>query len=192
MSQTLIRIRHLFGAALVLPIILLSVQPSFASEDKKVEAMSDIKKSVESKNSMVEKQSIGNSTQSKAEPVNTDFVRDIASGMRIEKTKSQSSSTSDKSNNQELVQPQSGVRGFVFFDLINRSDSTLIRFYASPSYRSNWGPDILPGVLRPGYKRQITLTDNTCIYDVRSILSDGGVLKDFNVNLCNIDSLSAY
>ncbi|MBF2014004.1 MAG: hypothetical protein IGS23_02075 [Rivularia sp. T60_A2020_040] len=84
MSQTLIR--RLFGAALVLPVILLSVQPSFASEDKKVEPMSDIKQRSNSLESIAQKQKKGNSTQSQAAPANLNFEQNLAGGMQAEKS----------------------------------------------------------------------------------------------------------
>ncbi|MEB3148150.1 MAG: hypothetical protein VKL60_03915 [Sphaerospermopsis sp.] len=75
MSQTLMR--RLFATVLVLPVILSSVQPAFASEDKKYESTGDIKQFSNPLESILQKQKKGNSTQSQAEPANLNFERNL-------------------------------------------------------------------------------------------------------------------
>lgn len=73
------------------------------------------------------------------------------------------------------------------FSLINRSGATLNEFYASPSDVGDWEDDILGvDVLADGETARITIADGRtqCEYDLRFVWTDGDVVEDTGVNLC--------
>jgi len=64
----------------------------------------------------------------------------------------------------------------VYFEIINNSPLTLMRFYASPTYDQYWGNDILGNsVLPPGTSGTVTIADGetTCVYDMLFVMEDG-------------------
>jgi hypothetical protein len=81
------------------------------------------------------------------------------------------------------------------FYLRNQTGYTLSRFYASPSYTSNWEEDILGNsVLYPGNTTKITVNDGrtTCVYDLMAVFSDGQKVIKENTNICRLDTYTLY
>ena len=79
------------------------------------------------------------------------------------------------------------------FNLVNRSDRTIVEAYASPSSDSNWGEDRLgTNVLPAGQTFAVRLPQGECVYDVRVIYDrQGGPAEERrNVNLCNLTDLT--
>lgn len=74
------------------------------------------------------------------------------------------------------------------FKLINKSGFTLVRFYASPASKDNWGRDLFGDqTLSSGYSSYITVPggNSQCLYDFRMVFSDDDVLYD-TVDLCDV------
>lgn len=75
------------------------------------------------------------------------------------------------------------------FKVYNNTGYTLERLYISESNSDIWGPDALgSGVLPSGYYDGVifgNMSPNVCWYDFRAVFSNGVVLKDFRVNVCN-------
>jgi hypothetical protein len=87
--------------------------------------------------------------------------------------------------------------GAVSFDLTNKTNRNIERFYASPANVSSWEEDILgTQVLPPGQKTKITIEDGRqdCMYSFRARLGpalDGSVgsgdMVQSQVNICDLN-----
>lgn len=81
------------------------------------------------------------------------------------------------------------------FTYTNKTGSAVTHFYASPSASNEWGDDILGrDVLNPGEAGTVTIADGerTCTYDLRSEFSDGDVVQEDKVNLCELGSYTLH
>jgi hypothetical protein len=75
--------------------------------------------------------------------------------------------------------------------IINETNSTMVRFYASNSGRSSWEEDILGNrILKPGQSVRINIDDGSgaCIYDFRADFDDGDKLTRNRINVCEIST----
>jgi hypothetical protein len=75
--------------------------------------------------------------------------------------------------------------------IINETNNTMVRFYASNSGRSAWEEDILGNrVLKPGQSVRINIDDGSgaCIFDFRADFDDGDKLTRNRINVCEITS----
>jgi hypothetical protein len=87
--------------------------------------------------------------------------------------------------------------GAVSFDLTNKTNRNIERFFASPANVSSWEEDILgTQVLPPGQKTKITIEDGRpdCMYSFLATLgpaSDGSVgrgdMVQSQINICNLN-----
>lgn len=72
-------------------------------------------------------------------------------------------------------------------NIVNDTNRTMVRFYASNSSRSSWGPDQLgSSVLGPHRFTTINFDDGTgaCVFDFRAEMSNGQNLNHYNINVC--------
>ncbi|MBD3880590.1 hypothetical protein IFO70_02350 [Phormidium tenue FACHB-886] len=73
----------------------------------------------------------------------------------------------------------------------NDSENTISELYLSASNRDSWDNDLLGStVLESGDRFQVTFgdySDSACLYDIRAVFSDGQVVEDYQVNVCNND-----
>lgn len=75
--------------------------------------------------------------------------------------------------------------------IINETNNTMVRFYASNSGRTSWEEDILGDrVLKPGQSVRINIDDGSgaCMYDFRADFDDGDKLTRNGINVCKISS----
>ena len=75
--------------------------------------------------------------------------------------------------------------------IINETDHTMVRFYASNIAVNDWQEDILgDDVLKPGQDVNINIDDGTghCKYDFKAVFDNGRALVKHNVNVCEITS----
>jgi hypothetical protein len=75
--------------------------------------------------------------------------------------------------------------------IINDTNVTLTRFYASNANRRSWEEDILgSSVLPAGRSVMINIDDRTgaCMFDFRAVLSNGRVIESYGMNVCRITS----
>ncbi|MDF1792279.1 MAG: hypothetical protein P1U88_10240 [Thalassobaculaceae bacterium] len=76
------------------------------------------------------------------------------------------------------------------FLLINDSSADLVGFYVSPASSEHWEENLLDGgsYLAPGYEVTVSIADGltTCIYDIRGVFSDGDVVDDHSLDLCEL------
>lgn len=75
--------------------------------------------------------------------------------------------------------------------IINETDHTMVRFYASNVAAKSWEEDILgETVLKPGQDVRINIDDGSghCLYDFRAVFDDGQSLEKHNINVCEISS----
>ena len=75
--------------------------------------------------------------------------------------------------------------------IINETDHTMVRFYASNIAVDSWQEDILgDDVLKPGQDVNINIDDGTghCKYDFKAVFDNGQSLVKRNVNVCEITS----
>jgi hypothetical protein len=75
--------------------------------------------------------------------------------------------------------------------IINETDHTMVRFYASNISVNDWQEDILgDDVLKPGQDVNINIDDGTghCKYDFKAVFDNGQALVKHNVNVCEITS----
>jgi hypothetical protein len=73
--------------------------------------------------------------------------------------------------------------------IINGTDHTMLRFYASNSSRTDWEEDILGSdMLRPGQSVRINIDDGTgaCIFDFKAVFDDGDTLTRSQINVCKV------
>jgi hypothetical protein len=73
----------------------------------------------------------------------------------------------------------------------NNSRNTISELYLSASNLDSWDNDLLRSdTLQSGDRFQVAFGDdssNTCLYDIRAVFSDGQVVEDYQVNVCNND-----
>lgn len=75
--------------------------------------------------------------------------------------------------------------------IINETDHTMVRFYASNVAAKSWEEDILgDSTVRPGQDVRINIDDGSghCLYDFRAVFDDGQTLEKHNINVCEISS----
>jgi hypothetical protein len=75
--------------------------------------------------------------------------------------------------------------------IINDSNVTLNRFYASNAGRRSWEEDILGrSVLPAGRSVMINIDDGTgaCIFDFKAVLANGRTVESYGMNVCQITS----
>ena len=75
--------------------------------------------------------------------------------------------------------------------IINETEHTIVRFYASNTAADSWQEDILgEDVLKPGSDVNINIDDGTghCKYDFKAVFDNGQSLIKHNVNVCEITS----
>ncbi len=73
--------------------------------------------------------------------------------------------------------------------IINDTNHTMVRFYASNSSRTTWEEDILGRqVLPSGRSVVINIDDGSgaCLYDFKAVFDDGDELTRQRVNVCEI------
>jgi hypothetical protein len=73
--------------------------------------------------------------------------------------------------------------------LVNRSDSSIIGFYASNIGTNSWEENILSGEeLDPGYRVRMNLDDGTgyCRFDFKTVFQDGSYVIRRNVDVCQL------
>jgi hypothetical protein len=86
----------------------------------------------------------------------------------------------------KLVQPQSGNRNYVFFNIVNRSSTTFTETYMRPSGTSTWiyfsfiGGSLVPGETQTARIRG----QNTCYYDILIRNSYGDEHENYAINFC--------
>ncbi len=75
--------------------------------------------------------------------------------------------------------------------IINETDHTIVRFYASNVEKTSWQEDILGNsVLKPGSSVRINIDDGSghCKYDFRADFADGDKSIKNGINVCQISS----
>lgn len=169
MSQTFIR--RLFGAALVLPVILLAAQPSFASDDKKVEAVGNIKQSSES-----------------VESEKNNLLEHSAEGAPILEIENQNLKITPvigvESTNEDLVEPKSGNPNYVYFNLTNRTGSTITSLYVLP-YGGRYVTKLSGPSIPSGRSTTVTLRGyGTCVFRLGVQFANGRRIAGQYVNFC--------
>jgi hypothetical protein len=79
--------------------------------------------------------------------------------------------------------------------LNNRSDSTIVAFYASNVGTNSWEENILDGnEVDPGYRVHINLDDGSgyCRFDVKTVFADGTYVVRHDVNVCAVRDYTIY
>jgi hypothetical protein len=75
--------------------------------------------------------------------------------------------------------------------IINETEHTMVRFYASNTASKSWEEDILgDSVVKPGQDVMINIDDGTghCKFDFKAVFDNGQELIRQNVNVCEISS----
>jgi hypothetical protein len=75
--------------------------------------------------------------------------------------------------------------------IINDTNVTLTRFYASNAKRRSWEEDILgSSVLPAGRSVMINIDDGSgaCMFDFKAVLSNGRIIESYGMNVCRITS----
>ena len=75
--------------------------------------------------------------------------------------------------------------------IVNNTNVTLTRFYASNTKRGSWEEDILgSSVLPAGKSVMINIDDGSgaCMFDFRAVLSNGRIIEAYGMNVCRITS----
>ena len=75
--------------------------------------------------------------------------------------------------------------------IINASNVTLSRFFASNAGRRTWEEDILGNsVLPAGHSVTINIDDGSgaCMFDFKAVLSNGRTIESYGMNVCQITS----
>lgn len=88
---------------------------------------------------------------------------------------------------------QDGLQRWI--DIVNRSGTTIERFYATDVGTTNWGPDLLgDGVVAPG--RQVRVEPGSrqrgrgfCMFDLRVVFRDGSEVQRRRINLCEATAI---
>ena len=76
-------------------------------------------------------------------------------------------------------------------DIVNSTNDTIERFYASNVDEDDWEEDILgDDILGPGRAVTVNFDDDSgyCMFDFKAVFSDGDVLVRRRVNVCEISS----
>ena len=76
-------------------------------------------------------------------------------------------------------------------NIVNATDSTMVRFYASNAGRDDWEEDVLGDrVLKPGQSVRIDIDDGSgaCLFDFRADFDDGEKLTRTKINVCEIST----
>lgn len=77
-----------------------------------------------------------------------------------------------------------------WIDVVNRTNVTLERFYATDVGTNSWGPDLLgDGVIPPGRQQRLEPTRGQqrrgfCRFDIRVTFANGEAVERRGVNLC--------
>ncbi|SDC93134.1 hypothetical protein [Ruegeria marina] len=77
------------------------------------------------------------------------------------------------------------------FLLVNESSADVTEFHISIAASNDWEENLIEGgYLAPGYELGIVIADGetTCVYDLRAVFSDGAVLEDYGLDLCEMGS----
>jgi hypothetical protein len=73
----------------------------------------------------------------------------------------------------------------------NNSHNIISELYLSASDVDAWDNNLLKSeTLKSGDRFQVAFADaadNTCLYDIRAVFSDGQVVEDYKVNVCEND-----
>jgi len=80
-------------------------------------------------------------------------------------------------------------------ELVNHTDHSLVKFFASNEDRSDWGHDRLGRhVIDPNHSIQRNIDDGSgyCMYDFKAVFDDGDVLTDFGINVCEIPDFTYF
>lgn len=75
--------------------------------------------------------------------------------------------------------------------IINETNHTIVRFYASNVSATGWEEDILGrAVLAPGQSVVVNIDDGSgyCLYDFKAVFDDGDSLIRQRVDVCKISS----
>ena len=73
--------------------------------------------------------------------------------------------------------------------VVNNTDITMMRFYASNKDSTSWEEDILgDDVLPPHSQIDINIDDGTgyCIYDLKAVFDDGVEVEERGLNVCEV------
>lgn len=77
------------------------------------------------------------------------------------------------------------------FLLVNESSADVTEFHVSIAETNQWEENLIEGgYLAPGYELGVIIADGeeTCIYDLRAVFSDGAVVEDYGLDLCEMGS----
>lgn len=75
--------------------------------------------------------------------------------------------------------------------IINATEHTMVRFYASNIDADDWQEDILgDSVVRPGDDVNVNIDDGSghCRFDFKAVFDDGEATVKHNVDVCSISS----
>ncbi len=75
--------------------------------------------------------------------------------------------------------------------IVNETNNTMVRFYASNSGRTSWEEDILGNrILKPGQSVRVNIDDGSgaCVFDFRADFDDGDKLTRNGINVCEIST----
>ncbi|NJL10598.1 MAG: hypothetical protein HC908_11720 [Calothrix sp. SM1_7_51] len=181
-------------AALVLPLFLLSVQPTLASENK----------DASNTRTTTQQSMFTNSLRiTVSKPINEQgaglcMKETDTTCQRIQKTRPQNSQSTTRNSTKpaenNLVELQSGRPGNVFFNLINGTSVTLIGLFIQASGSNQpveinlFGGDLVPGEVQRISVRGV----RTCFYDLGFAYADGDSHIATNVNLCSMRNYTLY
>ena len=73
--------------------------------------------------------------------------------------------------------------------IINDTNHTMVRFYASNSSRTDWEEDILGRAVLPSGRSVVVNIDDgsgACLYDFKAVFDDGDELTRGQINVCKI------
>jgi hypothetical protein len=89
-----------------------------------------------------------------------------------------------------LIGMQSAQAEDLEFTLHNQSSSPITQFYVESTELNTWGENILTETINPGESATVTIADgkSTCMYGIRGIFSDGAVVEEEDLNLCELGS----
>lgn len=78
-------------------------------------------------------------------------------------------------------------------NIVNRTNFTIMEFYASSVGQNNWQEDILgSSVLPAGGSVVVNIDDGTgyCLYDLKAVFEDGDEAVKYRVNVCEISTFN--
>jgi hypothetical protein len=79
--------------------------------------------------------------------------------------------------------------------IINDTDFTMMRFYASNKDSTSWEEDIFgDDVLPPHSQIDVNIDDGTgyCVYDFKAVFDDGEEVTAYGQNVCELPSWRVY